>query len=73
MAGAWCSLNRIRVLLISSGWDGNGGVTGIVMVHFKKFQVKYTVKPLLSGHPRGTTSGCRMEVGCSIEVHHKLA
>ena len=58
MAGAWRSLNRIRVLLIFSGWDGNGVVRGIVMVHFKKFQVKYTVKPLLSGHPRGTTSGC---------------
>ena len=52
MAGAWRSLNHIRVLLISSGWDGNGVVRGIVMGHFKKFQVKYTVKPLLSGHPQ---------------------
>ena len=67
MARAWHCLNHKRVSLLPSEWDGNGGVTGIVMVHFKKFQVKYTVKPLLSGHPRGTTSGC------SIEVHHKLA
>ena len=40
MAGAWCSLNRIRVLLISSGWDGNGVVRGIVMGHFKKIPSK---------------------------------
>jgi len=40
MARAWRGLNYIRVLLLPSGWDGNGGVRGIVMGHFKKFQVK---------------------------------
>ena len=45
MAGAGHGLNHIRVLLLPSGWDGNrgwggGAVRGIVVGHFKKFQVK---------------------------------
>ena len=40
MARAWHGLNHKRVLLLPSGWGGNGGVMGIVMGHFKKFQVK---------------------------------
>ena len=40
MARAWHGLNHKRVLLLPSGLGGNGGVMGIVMGHFKKFQVK---------------------------------